>query len=268
MPMDAPETDRTLAAPWSGVELCDARMAPGLVLSTHAHERAHVCLVLEGAFLERTRAERECLPGTLRFSPAGREHELEFGPRGARCLLLELDPRLFGRVCCGAPDEDLFRLRPELQGLVLRLHELGTAAPGASALDIETIVLELLARAADDEPGAPPPWLREARAHIEALGGARGSVASIARRAGVHRAHLARSYARAYGRAPRAHIAALRVRRALELCLSSAAPLCEVALATGFCDQSHMTRVLVRRLGLGPGALRRQHGRAREASLD
>jgi len=255
--MDAPETNRTLAPPWSGVELCDARMAPGLVLSTHAHERAHVCLVLEGAFLERTGVERECLPGTLRFSPAGREHELEFGPRGARCVLLELDPRRFGRAPCGTPGTDLFRLGPELAELVLHLCELGAAAPGVSALDIEATVLELLARASVPEAAAPPPWLREARAHIEALGGARGSVESIARRAGVHRAHLARSYARAYGRSPREHLAALRVRRAVELCLDGAAPLCDVALAAGFCDQSHMTREVVRKLGIGPGALRR-----------
>jgi AraC-like DNA-binding protein len=34
-------------------------------------------------------------------------------------------------------------------------------------------------------------------------------------------------------------------------------PLAEIALACGFCDQSHLTRTFRRRTGLTPGAWRR-----------
>lgn len=247
---------RTFAPPWSGLTLTDVRMAPGLVLRTHGHERAHVCLVVDGAFLDRStpRAARECGAGALRFSAPARRHELEFGPQGARCVLVELDARRY-RSPSGS---DVFRDHPALAHLVQRLCDLCHAPPGTAALDLETATLELLAGAALGEPDHSATWLAEAHALVESAALERASVSAIARRAGVHRSHLARAYTQRYGRSPSAHVAALRMRRAVHLLTATAAPLCDVALAAGYCDQAHLTRALATKLGVTPAALRRR----------
>jgi transcriptional regulator GlxA family with amidase domain len=50
-----------------------------------------------------------------------------------------------------------------------------------------------------------------------------------------------------------------RVRRAQQVLLEADARLAEVALASGFADQSHLTRVFRSLTGEAPGAWRRKH---------
>lgn len=68
---------------------------------------------------------------------------------------------------------------------------------------------------------------------------------------------LHRHVIRATGTNPRTWRALARVRRAGLALLESDEALAEIAEAQGYADQAHLTRDLVRRLGLTPGALRR-----------
>jgi AraC family transcriptional regulator len=243
------------ARPWAGIELHEAAMAPGLRLRSHAHARAHVCVVLSGDFRERVPGGTvRCAPGTLRFSPAGAGHELVFGDEGARCLLLELDEPLVPARRFPALARGVFRSEPVLAALAARLRA-ARASPAGRA-DPEGTVLELLARAALPEPEDEPDWLREAHARVQ-----RGPVASVDRLAdslGVHRGHLARWHRRYYGRSLREELATRRLLRALELVCASETPLAEVALRAGFFDQSQMTRLFARRFGVTPSTCRRE----------
>lgn len=54
-----------------------------------------------------------------------------------------------------------------------------------------------------------------------------------------------------------------RIRRAQSLIMETAIPLAEVALMTGFADQSHFTRRFHRHVGRTPAAFAREHGRRR-----
>jgi transcriptional regulator GlxA family with amidase domain len=49
-----------------------------------------------------------------------------------------------------------------------------------------------------------------------------------------------------------------RLRRAQQLLLEGGLPLAEVALSTGFADQSHFTKSFHRQMGISPGAWRRE----------
>jgi AraC family transcriptional regulator len=68
--------------------------------------------------------------------------------------------------------------------------------------------------------------------------------------------HFARAFRRSTGLAPHAWLLRARVEHAMTLLRQRGSSLCEIALACGFVDQSHFTRVFVVRVGLTPGAWR------------
>lgn len=72
---------------------------------------------------------------------------------------------------------------------------------------------------------------------------------------GAHPAHLVRAFSAAYGIAPHQYLTSLRVGRARRLLLEGQTPS-EVAVATGFYDQSHLTRHFRKLVGVPPGRYR------------
>jgi AraC-like DNA-binding protein len=71
----------------------------------------------------------------------------------------------------------------------------------------------------------------------------------------AHPAHLVRAFTLAYGIAPHQYLTSRRVDRARRLLLDGLAPG-EVAVATGFYDQAHLTRHFRKLVGVTPGRYR------------
>jgi AraC-like DNA-binding protein len=78
------------------------------------------------------------------------------------------------------------------------------------------------------------------------------SLADMARDAGLGRYQFLRAFSCAFGLPPHAWAQQQRLARA-EAWLARGAPLAEAAAATGFADQSHMTRAFRRFRGYTPG---------------
>jgi len=107
-------------------------------------------------------------------------------------------------------------------------------------------------------PGGLAPWqMRVVREHIMAQLSGRLSVRDLASVARLSHRHFARAFKASFGLAPHAFVMDRRVERAKELILDSGLPLSEVALACGFSDQSHLTRLFSRVEGVTPAAWRR-----------
>ena len=70
--------------------------------------------------------------------------------------------------------------------------------------------------------------------------------------------HFARAFKEATGMPPHRWLLSQRVERAKTLLVDSGAPISEVALTCGFADQSHLTRVFSKAVGVSPGVWRRQ----------
>jgi AraC-like DNA-binding protein len=81
------------------------------------------------------------------------------------------------------------------------------------------------------------------------------SLAELAAVAGVSRFQLLRRFEEVHGAPPHAWLLAQRAERA-RAAIRAGIPLAQVAADCGFADQSHMTRVFVRRYGVTPGAWR------------
>ncbi|HKR63637.1 MAG TPA: helix-turn-helix transcriptional regulator, partial [Thermoanaerobaculia bacterium] len=76
--------------------------------------------------------------------------------------------------------------------------------------------------------------------------------ADIAREAGVTPAYLARAFRRATGQTMGEYLRGLRAKRAASLLASTFESLADVALTTGFADQSHLCRVFRAQYGITP----------------
>lgn len=70
--------------------------------------------------------------------------------------------------------------------------------------------------------------------------------------------HFARAFKETMGTSPHRYLLKRRVETAHELLLNPRLSLLEIALACGFADQSHFTRVFTAAMDISPGALRRE----------
>lgn len=83
------------------------------------------------------------------------------------------------------------------------------------------------------------------------------TMADLASACGLSISYFARAFRQSTGQPPHQWLLAQRVVRAKALMSSPETPLASVALACGFADQSHFTRVFKSLVGASPGAWRR-----------
>jgi AraC-like DNA-binding protein len=86
------------------------------------------------------------------------------------------------------------------------------------------------------------------------------SVEELASHLGISPSYFARSFRSSVGLAPHAYLMRRRLLRAQELLASTDLPLIDIALATGFADQSHFCRRFHQMMGMPPRTFRHQHG--------
>ncbi len=213
----------------------------------HTHDHTQVSFLLAGQIQETIGGRlHEVLTSRVCVKRLGVEHSDAWGPAGAVIASIRLATN---DVDGAAPRERWADVDSPAVTALLRL-----AFGGEDADQVIDDCLALVPGTAETAPVAAPPWLRRAR--DAAISEEPGSVAGIAREAGVDRVHLARIFRRTYG----APISVVRQRartsRAIAMIWRGEAPLADVALAAGFADQSHMSRAVSATTGLAPYRLR------------
>jgi AraC family transcriptional regulator len=102
----------------------------------------------------------------------------------------------------------------------------------------------------------PPRWLRQVRDLLHEGFRQRLTLDGIAESVGVHPAHLARVFRQQQGCTVGDYVRRLRIEYACHCLRTSDTALATVALAAGFSDQSHFSRVFKRQTGLSPAVFR------------
>jgi AraC family transcriptional regulator len=109
--------------------------------------------------------------------------------------------------------------------------------------------------------GGLAPWQhRNVTAYVATNMGSAVRVTDLAGVARLSPGHFVRAFRKSFGEPPLAHVMRQRIRHAQSVMLSSRAPLSQIALDCGMCDQSHFTRVFRRIVGMNPGLWRRLAG--------
>jgi transcriptional regulator GlxA family with amidase domain len=102
----------------------------------------------------------------------------------------------------------------------------------------------------------PPRALRRVREYIEAHLEETVSIDALARIASLSMYHFSRAFKQSEGVTPHHYLLQCRVRRAQELLTGTDLPLSEIALASGFSDQSHCARRFREHIGITPSSYR------------
>ncbi|UUZ47414.1 helix-turn-helix transcriptional regulator [Massilia sp. B-10] len=150
--------------------------------------------------------------------------------------------------------------RPDALATAFRIaRDIGS---GGDAALLEAGAWELLSQldmAAPVKPGPLPSWAHLAYdAVMDTASDQHLRIADLAAELGVHAVHLARVFRKAWGCSPGDLLRWRRVERAIGLLRRKDLCMVEVALASGFADQSHMTRAFQAQCGTTPGGYRRR----------
>lgn len=233
----------------------------GLALPRHEHPFACLHFVLEGVYRERIRKEDHAVgPGAILLKPADEPHHNRFDGTGARTLRLELAPDAMSGAAW-QPPAPLQVTHPELERLALRIRgELGLA-DDCSPLAVDGLARELLALVLRRQQRLGADLSTRAVERCERILRERFAgpirLGAVAAGLGVRPAGLARAFRAIHGCTMGQYVRGRRVAHAAGLLRRSDLSLGEIALASGFSDQSHLTRVFRRHLGVTPGAWRK-----------
>lgn len=236
------------------------RYPPNAHLRIHAHERAYISFVVRGSYTEYCdRRQIRCAPGTLIFHPSGEEHSDRFQSQEAVLLGIELDePEDSGQVLLNSRH---VMTGPETLIAHQLTHELKLQCP-VSNLVVESLAAELVSNCClgMGRKGTPR-WLGRTVEIANELYACRITLRSVAAAAGVHPIHLARQFRSRMGCTFGEFVRRVRLARAIEQLRHTSASIAEIAAATGFADQSHLTRLMTATVGLPPAAYRRESQR-------
>lgn len=240
----------------------------GTRLGAHAHDHACVHWVLDGVYSERTargalRVER----GETLLKPPGLRHWNGF-EASARSLRIDFPIDACESHGVALPTAARGVERTDVSRICATIVAELVAADECTAMAVHGLCLQLVAALVDAERAAG----RGGRARSSSPGVARCAAAlrdrfrepvcftSLAREVGLSRSHLATRFRRETGATLGEFVRRLRVDHAIGLLSDPGRSLAEIALASGFADQSHLTRVFRAATGLTPGAWRRRRG--------
>lgn len=157
-----------------------------------------------------------------------------------------------------------------LTGLFLSVRPALAHAVEASTLFVDHVALAMGAHVAQAyggvrNPRRPPkgglaPWQeRRAKELLDAHLNGDIALQVLAAECSLSVRHFTRAFRQSTGVPPHRYLLKRRVERARQLLMNPALSLLDVALACGFADQSHFTRVFTASSSLSPGLWRRMH---------
>ncbi|WP_333737947.1 helix-turn-helix transcriptional regulator [Streptomyces sp. IBSBF 2806] len=234
----------------------------------HVHEAWTLLIVDDGAVrYDLDRHEHGTPHDTVSLLPPHVPHNgSPATPEGFRKRVLYLDSGVLGEDLVGAAVDAPDVRDPVLRRRVGQLHS-ALARPGDeleadSRLTLigERLRARLGPRLRPAAPPRPEPGLaRRLRELLDERVVAGLTLDEAAGLVQAHPAHLVRAFSSAYGIAPHQYLTARRVDLARRLLLDGL-PSGEVAAASGFYDQAHLTRHFRKLVGVTPGRYGRRGG--------
>ena len=244
-----------------GIHAEEVLFSPFERIDRHHHNLGRICLVVSGGFAEIAgKGSRAATPGTVYYLPAGDSHAQALGASGARSLRVKMgrcDLDALG-VSTASIERPWFTVGGSLAWSAIRLWR-STHSHGAHQLSVDEFVLRSLGPAnptRHEVGGRGPAWLWQTRDRIMDAPADVPRLAELAAAAGVHPAHLARTFREKLGVSIGEFAQTGRLFRACEMLAKSNRTISRIALDLGYVDQPHFTKHFRRRVGVTPAKFR------------
>jgi AraC-like DNA-binding protein len=243
-----------------GIERADVHLST-FAFEPHRHDTYAIGVTTVGVQRFGYRGSRRtCLPGQVHVLHPDELHDGAAGTdEGLRYRILYVGPELvrqaLGDRALPFVPEPVHDPTPATELLRKILLEIDDPIDDLSRTEIAATVADTL-RALCGRPVAPPAPIdlravETVRAHLAEHACEPTSAEALERIAGTDRYTIARHFRRAFGTSPDRYRTMRRLGHA-RLGIERGTPLAEVAIETGFADQSHMTRQFKRTFGLTP----------------
>lgn len=256
-----------------GLRLTESRYAARQTTADHVHAMTSLVFGLDGTLMHRCGASAgELRPRRWLVLPHGVEHSDQVGGAGCSCLFLTLcapDSLDLG-VSARALSTSGFLDDARAASIGLELRREFWLDDRFQLLALEGLALELIAEVGRlRTPDAPPRARRLAQVRdcLHDCFLAPPTVRELAETVRMQPAYLAREFARVYGATIAAYTRRLRIQWAASELVGTDRPIAAIACEAGFVDQSHLTRVFRRSVGITPARYRAEHGARRAIRL-
>jgi len=226
----------------------------------HHHEHGTLCVPARGAARDGFSGRViELEPGAVIYRPPGERHAHSYGANGMVGLVIEIPAsRLQGDLAWASFLRDLkFTANTPALGIVAQLlREL--AGTAAADVDIEETCYSLLSVfRPTKESSSHSRGVERVRMCLDDCPTGKISLAELGAIADLHPAYLVNAFRNRYGLSIGAYRRERRVAIALRQLWNTDMELADIAHASGYYDQSHLTNELRRRLQSTPLQIRR-----------
>jgi AraC family transcriptional regulator len=235
----------------------------GLRVARHSHENAYYCIVLQGSYDQAYgRKSRVSGPLTLEYHPPDELHSAHFPNGDVRSFNIELRPSWLAML---ADFPVLLKESADYRGgrpawLAVRLYQEYRSQDNLTPLAAESLALEMVVDTARRcrvlNRNGPLAWLTRAQELLKARFTYTPRLSAVAAEVGVHPVHLATAFRRYYRCTIGDYLRRLRVEHACRALATSDSSIAEIAISSGFADQSHFTKTFKRLAGMTPGQFR------------
>jgi AraC family transcriptional regulator len=248
----------------TGFRMVERLYGPDLQVPLHSHAYAHLVITLRGKYVNRSNGRKlEFIPWTVGFYPAGEQHSSSYSELGARALHIEITQKKLEiiREICPVLGDRLIVRGEKAAFISEEMHrELCSLDDSVSPIVLEGLILQLFAeisRVPMQKTRQHPSWLSRADAMIRERFTEQLTLSDIASQAGVHPVHLAREYRKCYRSTVGEQIRRLRIDYARQQISTTENTIADIALTSGFSDQSHFTVAFKSYVGSPPSVYRR-----------
>ncbi len=223
----------------------------------------------------RQRVTKRIAPGQVSILPANHPYSVHLRAAGPS-VVVSLTDRL---LAVAAADQGMFSevhpvwvhgvkdalLRELVMSLRAELRVNGKSGERYARNLASTLAAHIVRRYSTDQPQLPErrggltaPALRRVIQYIHDHLEEELTLNRLAEHAGLSTCHFARKFKSSTGLAPPRYLLNCRLARARQLLAQGRHGLAEVALASGFCDQGHLTRCFRQMVGVTPAVFARE----------
>jgi len=235
--------------------------------SRHTHDQYGIGVVVRGA--QRSLSGRgiiEAEAGDVITVNPGEVHDgLPIDSYGRAWKMLYFDPKVLAEpisMVTGGRGSGVEFSHPALRDsagksyAVALFRAMTDTHGGHSEIEGQELLLRLLAKIIDhpnSQRPESPGSIKRALERIDDDPSLPLSLTNLAAIAGVSQFQLIRAFSRTVGLTPHAYLVQRRLQKVRRM-IAAGESLASAALASGFADQSHMTRIFVRTYGMSPGS--------------